>query len=67
MATLLNVLGIARWGSNETGRIEATWHKNKVLIQYTGHPPYQVLWDTELEGRYPGTSEFEKIQQMLDI
>ncbi len=65
MATLLNVLGIPRWGNVETGEIEQTFHNGNLYMDYISiNHNFQVLWDTEEKGRYPNLIEFTIIESM---
>lgn len=65
MATLLNVLGIPRWGNIESGEIEQTFHNGTMYMDYTSiNHNFQILWDTKVEGRYPNLKEFEVMETM---
>ena len=65
MATLLNVLGIPRWGNNQTREIEQTIYHGNVFMDYVSQTDHDVLWDTEIQGRYPTLKEMDLIEQSI--
>lgn len=67
MSKLYDVMGIARWGveCDEGVDFEECHRNGTTYMAYTGYGSYDVLWDTEKEGRYPSVDEFEAIEASI--